>query len=75
MRSALVDDRRRAALLCALLALPLHLSGAERVFQDKEFADGAHFAYQSKAQQDGVHVRLLINGSDAWYGTLQGASK
>ena len=81
------------------------------LFQDKEFADGVHFAYQFKAggtftgtemskrvsgswrvqgnefcwkwvrppdpeecyavQQDGAHVRLLINGSEAWYGTLQ----
>ena len=24
-----------------------------------------------QVQQDGVHVRLLINGSEAWYGTLQ----
>ena len=78
---------------------------------DKEFGDGAHFAYQLKAdgtftgtemakrvsgtwrvheddlcwkwrrppgpeecyrvQQDGPHLRFLINGSEAWYGTLQ----
>ncbi|SRR5258708_2153001 len=81
------------------------------LFQDKEFGDGVHFAYQFKAggtftgtemskrvsgswrvqqdefcwkwlrppgpeecyavQQDGPHVRLMINGSEAWYGTLQ----
>ncbi len=81
------------------------------LFQEKEFGDGVHFAYQFKAggtftgtemsksvsgswrvqanefcwkwlrppgpeecyavQQDGPHVRLLINDSEAWYGTLQ----
>ena len=86
-------------------------SSLQKLFQDKEFADGVHFAYQFKAdgmftgtemskrvsgswrvknnefcwkwlrppgpeecyavQQDGPHVRLLINGSEAWYGTLQ----
>lgn len=24
-----------------------------------------------EVQQDGTHVRLLINGSEAWYGTLE----
>lgn len=24
-----------------------------------------------RVQQDGAHVRLLINGSEAWYGTLE----
>jgi hypothetical protein len=83
----------------------------QKLFQDKEFADGVHFAYQFKAdrtftgtemgerasgswrvrrdefcwkwlrppgaeecyavQQDGPRVRLLSNGSEAWYGTLQ----
>src|SRR2546428_14119916 len=32
---------------------------------------GAEECYQ--VQQDGVHVRLLVNGSEAWYGTLQKA--
>ena len=81
------------------------------VISDKEFADGAHFAYQLKAdgtftgtemaksvsgtwrvrgdelcwkwrrppapeecyrvQQDGAHLRFLINGSEAWYGNLE----
>ena len=81
------------------------------LISDKEFGDGAHFAYQLKAdgtftgtemakdvsgiwrvqqddlcwkwlrppgpeecyrvQQDGPHLRFLINGSEAWYGTLQ----
>ena len=112
------------ALLCAFLTLVASSSAAEKehwrsvkgtslqkLFQDKEFADGVHFAYQFKAggtftgtemskrvsgswrvqgnefcwkwvrppdpeecyavQQDGAHVRLLINGSEAWYGTLQ----
>ena len=111
-------------LLSALLVLPFGTSAAEKehwrsvkgaalktLFQDKEFADGVHFAYQFKArgtftgtemskqvsgswrvqkdefcwkwvrppgpeecyavEQDGPHVRLMINGSEAWYGTLQ----
>jgi len=81
------------------------------LFSNKEFADGAHFAYRLRAdgtfsgtemaksvsgtwrvqdeqlcwkwrrppgpeecyrvQQDGPHVRFLINGSEAWYGTLE----
>jgi len=24
-----------------------------------------------KVQQSGVHVRMLLNGSEAWYGTLE----
>jgi hypothetical protein len=24
-----------------------------------------------RVQQDGAHVRLMMNGSEAWYGTLQ----
>jgi len=83
----------------------------QALFKDKEFADGAHFAYQFKAngtftgtemakdvsgswrvrgdefcwhwlhprgprecyavEQEGEHVRLLINGAEAWYGTLR----
>jgi|SRR6266850_731337 len=107
-----------------IAGLPLRGSAAEKehwrdvkgaalrtLFQDQEFADGVHFAYQFKAggtftgtemsksvsgswrvqenefcwkwlrppgpeecyavQQDGPHIRLLINGSEAWYGTLQ----
>lgn len=82
-----------------------------RLFSDKEFGDGVHFAYQFKAdgtftgtemtkhvsgswhavrdelcwnwqrppgphecyrvEEDGSHVRLLINGVEAWYGTLR----
>ena len=114
----------KPALLCALLTFVAPSSAVEKehwrnvrgaalktLFQDKEFADGVHFAYQFKAggaftgtemskrvsgswrvqenelcwkwlrppgpeecyavQQDGPHVRLLINGSEAWYGTLQ----
>ena len=112
----------KTTLLCALLTLVVPSSAAEhwrslkgaslqKLFQDKEFADGVHFAYQFKAdrtftgtemstrvsgswrvknnelcwqwlrprgaeecyevQQDGPHVRLLIHGSEAWYGTLQ----
>ena len=30
---------------------------------------GPHECYD--VQQDGAHVRLLINGSEAWYGTLE----
>jgi hypothetical protein len=81
------------------------------LFSDKEFADGAHFAYRLQrdgtftgtelgkkvsgtwrvvgdqlcwswerppgprecydVQQDGASIRLLINQSEAWYGTLQ----
>src|SRR2546428_2676452 len=114
----------KPALLCALLTFVAPSSAVEKehwrnvrgaalktLFQDKEFADGVHFAYQFEAaggtftgtemsksvsgswrvqgnefcwkwvrppgpeecyavQQDGAHVRLLINGSEAWYGTL-----
>ena len=111
-------------LAAVMMGVPLRASAVEKehwrgvkgaalrtLFQDKEFADGVHFAYQFKAggtftgtemskrvsgswrvqgnefcwkwvrppdpeecyavQQDGAHVRLLINGSEAWYGTLQ----
>jgi len=111
-------------LAAVMMGVPLRGSAVEKehsrsvkgaalrtLFQDKEFADGVHFAYQFKAagtftgtemskrvsgswrvhenqfcwkwvrppgpeecyavQQDGPHVRLLINGSEAWYGTLQ----
>jgi hypothetical protein len=30
---------------------------------------GPHECYE--VQHDGAHVRLLINGSEAWYGTLE----
>src|SRR5712691_627367 len=110
-------------LLCGLVALSLPALGAEehwrsvtgaslqKLFQDKEFGDGVHFAYRFKpggtfsgtemsrdvrgswrvtkdemcwkwvrppgaeecyrVQQDGSCVRLMLNGSEAWYGTLQ----
>ena len=85
----------------------------QKLFADKEFADGVHFAYQFKAdrtftgtemskrvsgswrvrgndfcwkwlqppdpeecyavQQDGTHVRLMLNGSESWFGTLESA--
>ncbi len=109
MRSALANF-----VLYGLVALSLPVSGAEEhwrgvkgaslqsLFQDKEFGDGVHFAYQFNAdgtftgtemakrasgswrvkrnefcwkwlrppgpeecyqvQQDGVHVRLMLNG-------------
>jgi hypothetical protein len=110
-----------AAIACAWLAAASHaesehwrnVGGQElrELFSDKELADGAHFAYQLKAdgtfsgtemaksasgtwrvqgeelcwkwrqpaetdecyrvQQDGPHVRFLINGAEAWYGTLE----
>ncbi len=77
MRSALASG-----FLCGLVALSLPVSGAEErwrkvkgaslqsLFQDKEFGDGVHFECYL-VQQDGVHVRLMLNGSEAWYGTLQ----
>jgi len=83
----------------------------QKLFQDKEFGDGVHFAYQFKrdgtftgtemskpvsgswrvrdnefcwkwlrppgpdecyqVQRDGARVRLMINDSEAWYGTLE----
>ena len=83
----------------------------QRLFADREFADGAHFAYQFNAsgsfagtelgkevrgswrvkgnelcwnwqrpvapeecyrvEQDGASVRMMLNGSEAWSGTLQ----
>ena len=83
----------------------------QSLFNDKEFGDGVHFAYQFKAngtftgtemskpvsgswrvrdnefcwkwlrppgpdecyqvQRDGAHIRLMINDSEAWYGTLE----
>jgi hypothetical protein len=86
-------------------------SALHGLFGDKEFGDGAHFAYQLKrdgsftgtemgkevsgtwrvasdqlcwtwqrppgsrecydVQQDGANIRLLINGSEAWSGTLK----
>src|SRR5438132_13058901 len=114
----------KPALPCALLTLVASSTAVQKehgrnvrgaalktLFQDKEFADGVHFAYQFKAggtftgtemskrvsgswrvqgnefcwkwirppgpeecysvEQDGPHVRLMINGSEAWYGTLQ----
>ena len=30
---------------------------------------GLEECYQ--VQQDGAHVRLMLNGSEAWYGTLE----
>jgi hypothetical protein len=98
---ALGEERWRAVTGDALRA----------IFQDKEFGDGVHFAYQFRrggsftgtemskpvsgswrlrqdqfcwswlrppgpsecyqVQRDGAgHIRLLINGSEAWYGTL-----
>lgn len=50
------------------------VSGAWRVRRD-EFCwswlqpPGPRECYD--VQQDGAHVRLLINGSEAWYGTLE----
>ncbi len=50
------------------------VSGSWRVKKD-EFCwkwlrpPGPEECYQ--VQQDGVHVRLMRNGSEAWYGTLQ----
>lgn len=111
-------------LLCMLIVAPQRTSVAQQehwhdvkdaqlrtLFQDKEFGDGVHFAYQFRrdgtftgtemskdvsgswqvrknefcwkwlrppgqeecyqVQQDAVHVRLLINFSEAWYGTLE----
>ena len=50
------------------------VSGSWRVSKD-EFCwnwlqpPGPHECYE--VQHDGTHVRLLINGSEAWYGTLE----
>jgi len=101
MASAAAQEHWRAVSGSALTTL----------FADKEFADGAHFAYRLKSdgtftgtemakevsgtwrvvgeqlcwswerppgprecydvQQDRANVRLLINGSEAWYGTVE----
>lgn len=110
------------AMVVLLLALAAPASADEawrsvkgaalrELFSDKEFGDGAHFAYRLRrdgtfagtemgkdvsgtwrvaadqvcvrwerppgpdecydVQADGANVRLLINGSEAWYGTLR----
>ena len=50
------------------------VSGSWRVAKDElcwkwERPPGPDECYE--VQQDGRHVRLLINGSEAWYGTLE----
>ena len=50
------------------------VSGSWRVKQNEfcwkwQRPPGPEECYQ--VQQDGVHVRLLVNGSEAWYGSLQ----
>ena len=49
-------------------------SGSWRVTKDElcwswERPPGPHECY--RVEQDGSHVRLLINGVEAWYGTLR----
>ena len=111
-------------LTLAMIAVPLCAAAADKehwqalkgaalrtLFQEKEFGDGVHFAYQFRrngtftgtemakevsgawsvekdefcwswlrppgprecyrVEQDGARVRMLINGAEAWYGTLQ----
>ena len=50
------------------------VSGSWRVAKDElcwhwQRPPGPHECY--RVEQDGSHVRLLINGVEAWYGTLQ----
>jgi len=50
------------------------VGGSWRVHRDEfcwrwERPPGPHECY--RVQQDGEHIRLLINGAEAWYGTLR----
>jgi hypothetical protein len=69
----------RVALLCAILTLPQQMSGAETeqwrnvkgaalqtLFQDKEFADGVHFAYQFKAGGTFTGTEMSKRVSGSW---------